>query len=481
LIQTKPSGAVAPSASADRPTVWGLTALELHDAFWNAHGIQCVRRGQTEPLQQGADLFLLIEPDQLVLFDVLALADRLAWRKAAVTRLRVLDQSEETYGEHVEVDQRELVMRIARRYRARSHASYRVALTRRRRIARAWMAAHERRNGWRKIQRMAGTSHIDTRRYPGACFNLGDAAEEAALIQHLVETWRRPDRAIHGIHEIRENVWMVRGAPLSDEAIVIGPAWLGRTQPSSAPDCLIGPSWIGDGEPMPDCENGSVRRRLIAEIDPSAEGHCQSAATRSGAGYALAKRCFDVLLSGLGLAMASPALLIIAACILVEDGRPIFFGQQRQARGGRIFRCWKFRTMCRDADRIKHQLAKDNLCDGPQFYVKNDPRATRVGRVLRKYHLDELPQLLNVLSGQMSLVGPRPSPDQENQICPAWREMRLSVRPGLTGLWQIKRTRQPGTDFQEWIRYDLEYLERASFWLDMKILAQTAWAIVVRH
>jgi lipopolysaccharide/colanic/teichoic acid biosynthesis glycosyltransferase len=112
--------------------------------------------------------------------------------------------------------------------------------------------------------------------------------------------------------------------------------------------------------------------------------------------------------------------------------------------------------------------------------MENDPRITRVGRVLRKYHLDELPQFFNVLVGDMSVVGPRPSPRKENQFCPPWREARLSVRPGITGLWQVCRTRRAGSDFQEWIKYDLEYVERRTFWLDMKIIAQTVWQILHR-
>ena len=110
--------------------------------------------------------------------------------------------------------------------------------------------------------------------------------------------------------------------------------------------------------------------------------------------------------------------------------------------------------------------------------MENDPRLTKVGAFTRKYNLDELPQFWNVLTGDMSIVGPRPSPKKENQFAPAWREARLSVRPGITGLWQTRRTRRAGTDFQEWIRYDIEYVEDASLWLDMKIIWRTVMQIV---
>jgi lipopolysaccharide/colanic/teichoic acid biosynthesis glycosyltransferase len=129
--------------------------------------------------------------------------------------------------------------------------------------------------------------------------------------------------------------------------------------------------------------------------------------------------------------------------------------------------------MGKDAEQIKSELLSENQADGPQFYIEDDPRLTRVGRVLRKYHLDELPQFFNVLLGQMSVVGPRPSPFSENQYCPPWREARLSVRPGITGLWQVKRTRRSGTDFQEWIKYDIEYVENRNWRMDLMIIWKT--------
>ncbi len=160
--------------------------------------------------------------------------------------------------------------------------------------------------------------------------------------------------------------------------------------------------------------------------------------------------------------------------IWLEDGRPFFFGHVRETRGGREFPCIKFRSMRKDAEQIKAQLGqKKNQADGPQFFMENDPRLTRVGRFIRKYNLDELPQFWNVLTGDMSIVGPRPSPHKENQYCPPWREARLSVRPGITGLWQVKRTRRAGTDFQEWIKYDLEYVEKRYWWMDLRIIWQT--------
>jgi lipopolysaccharide/colanic/teichoic acid biosynthesis glycosyltransferase len=129
--------------------------------------------------------------------------------------------------------------------------------------------------------------------------------------------------------------------------------------------------------------------------------------------------------------------------------------------------------MVKNAERVKAALVSANVSDGAHFFIKDDPRVTRTGRLLRKLQFDELPQFINVLLGHMSVVGPRPSPDKENQFCPAWREARLSVRPGVTGLWQVRRTRAAGTDFQEWVRYDLEYVQRQSLGLDLRIIFDT--------
>jgi len=165
---------------------------------------------------------------------------------------------------------------------------------------------------------------------------------------------------------------------------------------------------------------------------------------------------------------------------VIEDGFPVFFRHRRETMGGQEFGCLKFRSMRNDAEKMKAQLVGKNQADGPQFFMKDDPRNTRVGKLLRDLQLDELPQFINVLRGDMSVVGPRPSPFKENQYCPPWREARLSVRPGLTGLWQISRTRAEGTDFQEWIKFDIEYVERQSFFFDLWIIWRTV-AMLVRR
>ncbi|MEE9130364.1 MAG: sugar transferase [Phycisphaerales bacterium] len=193
-----------------------------------------------------------------------------------------------------------------------------------------------------------------------------------------------------------------------------------------------------------------------------------------------AKRLFDIAFSVIALLLTAPLYPIVMLAIWLEDGAPVFFVHRRQSIGGQEFGCIKFRVMRRDAERIKALLGSRNRSDGPQFHLPDDPRLLKVGRFLRRWNIDELPQFLNVLIGDMSIVGPRPSPDNENQFCPAWREARLSVRPGLTGLWQVCRTRKPNTDFQEWIRYDLEYVQRQSWILDLWIIAMTPLAMLRR-
>lgn len=189
------------------------------------------------------------------------------------------------------------------------------------------------------------------------------------------------------------------------------------------------------------------------------------------------QRLADVTLSLLGLVVLLPLLSMVAVTIKMTSPGPLFFIHRREGRGGRDFGCLKFRTMVADAHKKQREMYQQNQVDGPQFKIDNDPRVTRLGRILRKTNIDELPQLLNVLAGQMSLVGPRPSPFRENQICVAWRRARLSVRPGITGLWQICRDRENDADFHQWIYYDLAYIKHFSVWLDAKILF---WTIASR-
>lgn len=189
--------------------------------------------------------------------------------------------------------------------------------------------------------------------------------------------------------------------------------------------------------------------------------------------YPMMKRAIDAIFALLALIILWPALAIVALLIKLDSRGPLLFGHEREGRHGEIFRCWKFRTMFHGAHAQQRALYRNSTVDGPQFKIDRDPRITRIGWLLRETNIDELPQLFNVLLGQMSLIGPRPSPFRENQICIPWRQARLSVRPGITGLWQICRNQRASGDFHQWIYYDMLYVRHMSLRLDLKILLAT--------
>jgi exopolysaccharide biosynthesis polyprenyl glycosylphosphotransferase len=188
------------------------------------------------------------------------------------------------------------------------------------------------------------------------------------------------------------------------------------------------------------------------------------------------KRIVDFALAVVGLTIGLPIFLIAGLAVLIGDGRPILFSQDRVGLHGRHFRLYKFRTMVRDAEALRAQLLDRNERNGPAFKVSDDPRITRVGRFLRRTSLDELPQLLNVLAGSMSVVGPRPPLPSEVDEYDIWHRRRLSMKPGITGLWQIEARRDP--DFDSWVQRDLEYIDHWSLWLDTKIAARTLPAML---
>jgi exopolysaccharide biosynthesis polyprenyl glycosylphosphotransferase len=194
----------------------------------------------------------------------------------------------------------------------------------------------------------------------------------------------------------------------------------------------------------------------------------------SGPDRALAlatKRAVDLVASAFGTLLISPLLLGIAIAIRLDDGGPVLFRQRRIGLHGRSFEVIKFRSMNADAEARRAELAHMNELRGPVFKVTNDPRITKVGRFLRRTSLDELPQLFNVLRGEMSLVGPRPPLPSEVEGYDLWHRRRLSMKPGITGLWQVRDRR--AEDFDTWVQADLEYIDRWSLWLDVKILFKT--------
>ena len=191
----------------------------------------------------------------------------------------------------------------------------------------------------------------------------------------------------------------------------------------------------------------------------------------------LLKRIVDVVLSGCALLALSPVFAITALLIKLEDRGPIFFQQKRVGRDGALFGMWKFRSMVPNADKLKDQLiAQNEMKGGITFKMKNDPRITRVGRFIRKYSVDELPQFWNVFVGDMSLVGPRPAVPREVQQYLVEDRLRLLARPGLTCFWQVGG--RSGIDFDGQVELDVRYIQSESLWLDIKLLFKTIPAVL---
>jgi len=189
------------------------------------------------------------------------------------------------------------------------------------------------------------------------------------------------------------------------------------------------------------------------------------------------RRLIDILVSGISLIVLSPFFLIIAILVKFTSEGPIFFEWNVVGFNKKPFHSWKFRTMVKDADAKKEMLMAQNEMKGPVFKIKDDPRITKIGKFLRQYSLDELPQLWSVFKGDMSLVGPRPAGPHELARYESWHRRKLSIKPGITCLWQANG-RNRIADFNEWVKLDLQYIDNWSLWLDIKILAKTAWVVL---
>ena len=202
---------------------------------------------------------------------------------------------------------------------------------------------------------------------------------------------------------------------------------------------------------------------------------------RSHRRYWVLRRAQDIVFSLLALILLAPlALLISLAIVLDSPGDGAIFRQRRVGRDGKLFWLYKFRTMCPDAEEQLNELLSQNQMDGPVFKIKDDPRITRVGRFLRKTSLDELPQLLNVLRGDMSIVGPRPALPREVELYSDYQRQRLYVTPGLSRYWQIAPHRNE-MSFDEWVALDLKYIQERSFWVDWKIIFLTVRAMLMKY
>lgn len=221
--------------------------------------------------------------------------------------------------------------------------------------------------------------------------------------------------------------------------------------------------WVRRPEPHSLTSSESVSHPITAEA------HLSISATPTV--VMAVKRSMDVLGASAGLLVTGLPMLVAMAMIKWADRGPIFFCQTREGRHGRPFTIYKLRTMCVNAEQMQAELRGDSHRDGPAFKISRDPRVTRVGQFLRATCLDELPQLINVLKGDMSLVGPRPLPWHESRACDRWHRRRLDVRPGLTCSWQVDKSK--AETFDDWMRMDLRYIDRIGVFQDLQLIART--------
>ncbi len=465
-------GSAAPSpARAQQPTIWGLSVVQLHDHFWAGRGVFVVRRGEKRDLSPDAELFLLTDSQTLCIFRLASLIETLSWVQPSVMFLRLVVRQAEGYRESVVTDEAGRFLRFRRSYGMVLPRLARVALTRDPRVAYAWQAATDTRTAWKRLRREARATRSETASLRGRVYDRGSDEELAKFVSDLTRYWKRPSATVNDINKSSPDVWIHDTVKIEPDVRFIGPVWVGAGRSIEAGATVLGPAVLWD-DPASRPQVADVR---WAELEPARvlavvrQATARRTATKSPRG----KRFFDILFALMVLLATLPLYPLIMLAIWLEDGRPFFFVHARETLGGREFGCIKFRSMRRDAEAMRESLAVVNRADGPQFYLTQDPRLTQIGRFLRKTNIDELPQFINVLLGDMSVVGPRPSPRSENQYSPAWREARLSVRAGITGLWQVSRTRRPGLDFQEWIKYDLDYVRNPSWRTEIRIILST--------
>ena len=452
-----------------RPTVWGLSPSELHDRYWAARGVQVVRPGIESEIVEDAELFLIMGPRLLTIFRLRPLVDHLSWINPDVMWVRLHHNRERAYRETAITDQDGRFIRFERVYGGSDAQLARVALTPNRNIARLWQSSQDAQAGWQALRQEIASDRRTAISTTGRTYDRESDEEVMQFTRYLIQTWTRPDATIERVKRLAAGVWADEQADVASDVEYVGPTWVGAGRHVTAQTSVVGPAVLWD-DPSARPKTETVKWN---ELEPTRAFKKQVVPKTQSTFYLRSKRVFDLLFILVALLFVLFLFPIIILAIYLEDGRPFFFVHWRETLGGRKFPCLKFRTMYRNADQIKSGLGDRNEVDGPQFYMRKDPRLTKVGTILRKFHIDELPQFLNVLAGHMSVVGPRPSPVEENQYSPAWREARLSVLPGITGLWQVMRTRQKGLDFQEWIKYDIEYVETASLKLDIWIVWKT--------
>jgi lipopolysaccharide/colanic/teichoic acid biosynthesis glycosyltransferase/NDP-sugar pyrophosphorylase family protein len=298
-----------------------------------------------------------------------------------------------------------------------------------------------------------------------------------------------------------------QASSIGDKTMIVGPTAIGLNcvikEGAVLTECVVLPdAKVGKGARLDRCilgegsevEDGAVLREVIVLEKPSQVSDLLSSPgryvplnssglmrapgwwSRAQQAYLFGKRYLDAVFAAAALILFAPLLAFIAVAVKLDSEGPVIFRQRRCGRGGIEFTMYKFRTMVNNSEDLKRELMSSNEVDGPMFKIVADPRITRVGRFLRATNLDELPQLWNILRGDMSLVGPRPLSMDEMRYNPRWRDIRLSVRPGLTGLWQAEAHTE--LSFADWIRYDIHYVRKVSPWLDLKILFKSIFTVI---
>jgi len=452
-------------------TLWGLTPEQLHARYWKSRGIQVVPSGSPGiTIDKGAELYLLVSHAQLVVMPLPKVLEIMCWLNPDLLMIRLAERQDRDYREIVEARPDGHFLRFRRVYEAeQSRRQSRVGLTANPELALDWASMEDADMPWAKMRNIVPPDLLAGVRSKGHVYQGQSDIECARFVRDLAQTWKHPLSTISRVERVGKEGWVDQDAAPTNPQTITGPIWIGAGRSIPEGKSGVGPAVLWDDpavRPVPD----EVEWKDIEAVQTRPERRIEEAATYTSSGF---KRAFDIVFAFFALLATLPLYPFIILAIWIEDRSPIFFGHTRESIHGKEFNCYKFRTMYRNAEAMKASLAAENKADGPQFFMEKDPRITKVGSLLRKLQLDELPQFYNVLLGHMSVVGPRPSPFSENQLCPGWREARLSVRPGITGLWQIRRTRSDGADFQEWIRYDIEYVEKANFILDIYIIWKT--------
>jgi lipopolysaccharide/colanic/teichoic acid biosynthesis glycosyltransferase len=457
------------------PTLWGLSVEELHDRLWASAGVRVVRRGCAEgaaPARGGR--FLLVGRHDLVMLPKGATSERVG--REGLLFLRLSGERKSLFVERVVTGPAGEFRRFERDYRGGRVRHGKCAVTTDAELARRWREAPAGAGAWRRLREEVCAAQCGVRSVAGRLFDSRSEEDVLEFARGAVVAWPQPGSAVPGLTRLGQGVWGMGDSEISSSAALLGGVWLGRKRTIGPEATVVGAGVFWDEAPEGATRWGDC---LWSRGSGLPLGEDRRWDPREGSWpRVFGKRLFDIVFALCGLILTLPLYPVVMLAIWLEDGGPCFYGHRREGRGGREFLCWKFRSMRKDADRMKAQLREVNQADGPQFFIPNDPRLTKVGALLRRFDLDELPQFWNVLRGEMSVVGPRPSPHGENQFCPEWREARLSVRPGMTGLWQVKRTRQAGSDFQEWIQYDMEYVESAGWGLDLWVLGRTIYYLV---